>query len=325
MSGALSNISANFSGGAGLSSIASLLGTPSTLQLDNIILDPAALEVPETIGTLGGLQVLAEHDFPGGVRTHQVFGAFPDQIQWRAYLTGPQALDRAQALDLIRVTGREVQLTWGPKAFLGRVVRFDPTPHHKYLVRYYVLFKPRVDISQASPQSGQVTAEGLLSGQTSALSALQAGVPFALMTALTEPTSSLLSTVAGSLAQASGIVSAIGPSNVALITAGAGALVSAATPYFNATNPQNSYMARAAANRAQAISGVVAAPALATPRTIQVTNPNLPRLAAQYLGSANQWTTIAAANGLNDPLPIGSFILTIPAAPAAAPVLQAAA
>lgn len=312
MSGLLSSLTA----GPGLTSIASLLSTPSALQLDSIVLDPAALEVPETIGTMGGLQVLAEHDFPGGVRTHQVFGAFPDQIQWRAFLTGPQALNRAQAIDLIRVTGREVQLTWGPKAFLGRVVRFDPQPHHKFLIRYYVLFRPRVDISQASPQSGQITAEGLLSGQTSALAALQAGVPFALMTALTEPTSSLLSTVAGSLAQASGIVDAIGPANVALITSGASALVTAATPYFNDANPQNSYMARAVANRATAISGVVAAPALAAPRTIQIMNPNLPRLAAQYLGSASQWTTIAAANGLSDPLPIGTFTLTIPAAPA---------
>jgi hypothetical protein len=49
-----------------------------------------------------------------------------------------------------------------------------------------------------------------------------------------------------------------------------------------------------------------------TSTTINVINPNLMALAAQYYGDATQWRTIAYANNLTDPQPIGQFSLVIP-------------
>ena len=44
-----------------------------------------------------------------------------------------------------------------------------------------------------------------------------------------------------------------------------------------------------------------------TSNTINVINPNLMALAAQYYGDATQWRIIADANNLTDPQPIGLF------------------
>ena len=51
-----------------------------------------------------------------------------------------------------------------------------------------------------------------------------------------------------------------------------------------------------------------------TVTALNVINPNLMALAAQYYGDATQWRTIANANGLTDPQPIGQFTLQIPSA-----------
>jgi len=58
-------------------------------------------------------------------------------------------------------------------------------------------------------------------------------------------------------------------------------------------------------------------PIVAPFQSIHVINPNLPALAAQYLGDANRWQDIAQFNiatfgNIPDPLPIGSFLINIP-------------
>lgn len=51
----------------------------------------------------------------------------------------------------------------------------------------------------------------------------------------------------------------------------------------------------------------------ATGQVITVSNVSLYALAAQYYGNADDWTTIAEANGLTDPMVNGTMTLTIPA------------
>lgn len=46
-------------------------------------------------------------------------------------------------------------------------------------------------------------------------------------------------------------------------------------------------------------------------QTITVNNANLYQLAAQYYSDATQWTTIAEANGLDDPLVTGGALIRI--------------
>jgi len=53
-------------------------------------------------------------------------------------------------------------------------------------------------------------------------------------------------------------------------------------------------------------------PAVVTNRVINVAGGNLFALAAQYLGDATKWYQIAKANGLSDPMIVGTATLTIP-------------
>ena len=145
------------------------------LQLGPVVFSEALLEVPQSLGSLGGHQVIATHDFPGGVRTQQTFGAFPDVIEWSGYFTGTNAWDRVAQVDLIRAAGKEVQLIYGSNAFLGLVSVFTPKPGHQWLVPYTIRFEPRVDISQGVPQQPQPTPEEQLNTQTTALSSLLYG------------------------------------------------------------------------------------------------------------------------------------------------------
>jgi hypothetical protein len=51
---------------------------------------------------------------------------------------------------------------------------------------------------------------------------------------------------------------------------------------------------------------------VSNPQQITVSGGNLFQLAAQYLGSAEQWSRLAQVNGLSDPMISGTITLTIP-------------
>ena len=51
---------------------------------------------------------------------------------------------------------------------------------------------------------------------------------------------------------------------------------------------------------------------MSNPQQITVAGGNLFQLAAQYLGSAEQWYRLAQVNGLTDPMITGTVTLTIP-------------
>lgn len=140
---------------------------------------------------------------------------------------------------------------------------------------------------------------------------------FTMPPSLVAPVTVLLDSVSLALAQANGTVDNIGAVNAALIQANAAAVVTAATPLLNAADPEISYMAQASATTATLIGALVQHPIVAPFQSIQVINPNMPALAAQYLGDANRWQDIAQFNigtfgNIPDPLPVGSFLINIP-------------
>ena len=87
--------------------------------------------------------------------------------------------------------------------------------------------------------------------------------------------------------------------------------LAATTPLNNSNNPSAATFALQATATVNVISGQLnpVAPPL---DTINVVNPNLQNLAEQYYGDASEWTSIASANQLMSPLPIGMYQLIIP-------------
>ena len=281
-------------------------------QLGSVVFDEVGLEVPESLGSAGGHQALEQHDFPGGIRTHQTFGAFPDPIEWKGYFSGASAFSRMQQVDLIRVAGNEVLLRFGPKAWLGRVASFSPVPHHRWLIAYSVRFMPRVDISQAVPAQPAPTPEAPLAGPVSSLTTLSGGIPFPMPPTLVIPVGGLLTAVSVSMAAANGIVASISATAARAIQTAATAVAMAAAPILALAPPLASYMALASSARAETIAGITNYPVTGAVTSLSLINPNFPLLAAQYLRDATRWGEIADFNGMSDPLPIGSFTIQIP-------------
>lgn len=283
-----------------------------TLQLGSVVFNETALEVPQEIGNLGGRQVIEEHDFPGGSRTQQTFGAFPDEIAWRGLFTGASAWTRALTLDQLRVAGQPVTLSYGPKSFSGRIVEFIIRPRHQWLIEYHIRFLPLFDAAQQQA-SGQ-SPETVIASQNGILTQALQNLPFTLPSSLVSAVTSFQSTVESVLQQADGIVTNIGLP--ALTTLGtAVSVVTAITGGLIATgSSQDAYMAGITANAATSIYTTAQSPNT-TKTVLGVVNPNLPQIAAQYLGDATEWPTLAELNNISPavPFPIGTFQLVIPA------------
>ena len=282
--------------------------TLAAMSLGDFTFHERYLEVPETVGSLGGYQIVEQHDFPGGVRTHQPFGWFPSPIEWRASFTGPLAQIRCEQVKRLSVPGNELLLRIGSKAWLGSVHVFDPRPRHQFLIPYSMVFLPRVD--QAAVR-GSIPGQDLSAMLGTAMSSLS-GVVGGIADDLAAQVFLLLDEVSNALLLASSIVAAIASDKRSTIRMQCGVVQATAKPYTQSADPSVSAPAAFVGVQAATIANVMTAPG-ATKWTVRQVNPNLPAIAAQYLGSASRWTDIATLNGLTDPHPVGIYTLTIPA------------
>lgn len=305
---------------------------------DVIFLD---FEVPEMLEDLGGTQLMAEHRYPGGTITQQVFGAFPSEIQFSGILTGPNALGRMDEIDRLRVAGEEVPLTYGTHSFLGIVTQFTINVRTQWYVRYRLRFRPRLDLTSDIPEDNGLAAYNITMdalNQLQIIASIIAGeavtvastVPFAgsaLDSTVIEyymPLPARLSPLLGSfiidsqqaILQAQGILSAIPFNSAQLIYADAQALLAQALPLINDADARVASPALDTVGYVNTVTATIASPTLKNQTVVQAVNPNLAMLAAQYYGDATKWPTIAAANSIvpPDPLPVGSFALVIPPA-----------
>ena len=89
------------------------------LTIDDIVFQNT--EIPEDFGEIGGTQMLAVHDFPGGSRTIQALGAFPATVSWEGWLIGPSAAQRSYQLDRKRVNGVLCVLSFAAQNWSGYV------------------------------------------------------------------------------------------------------------------------------------------------------------------------------------------------------------
>lgn|SRR5487761_1894008 len=286
------------------------------LVLGDVEFNPQELEVPETIGSLAGLQSIAQHDFPGGYRTHQAFGYFPQPVAWNARFSGGDASDRVEAVKRILYAGQEVQLTWGERAWLGRLAKFTPRGRTVWMFEYECEFWPRIDISSGqSDGGGAPDPQMVLNLQMLALqSALTADATTFfpnVMATLSAPILALTGAVTVGLIAAGGSVAALAVADQIAIGAASEALIGACAPLQAVIDATIASPAADIAAAGAIIGNVVASTQAAMWSVVSI-NPNLMLLSAQYYGDATLWQTIADANGLADPMPIGSFTLNIP-------------
>jgi hypothetical protein len=271
----------------------------------------SALEIPKMLASLGGVQNHVVHEFPGGYKTVQAFGAFPHTLTWDGILLGGNAFARSFQLDTMRRTGTTAYLIYGPWRWEGLLTEYLADARHQNYVGYRCSFEPAVDLTAAS-QSAPPTLSTVQNNLTQLLNGINQ---------LYSSQTPVLS--AGSQSALSAFVSAITPIVQALtgsgiLTASQRLTVTEATAAANgalaidaaSANGQVSAVAAGALASVAAVSSGLTSPATQT--TVTVINPNLVALAAQYLGDASRWSDIATANALLDVQPTGLFTLQIP-------------
>jgi hypothetical protein len=284
-----------------------------SLRLGTVLF--AGFEIPQKIGPLGGKAAIVRHEFPGSVITQTTLGSFPpNMIRWSGILLGTNAFARAQQIDRMRAQGVDVQLNYGPFAYLGKVADFSPAPEHQWRVPYEITFKPAVDLSGVGFIAAlNASAEQALSAQGAAFDDVVAGDDgLALPGALTQPAADVDSSVQAGLLDGNGTVAGISAADGDSISEAVSAFGAAAAPIIAGQDATQASPALDALAYASAISAVVASPK-APVRYLTLINPNLFSLAAQYFGDPSAWSDIAAASGLSDPQPVGQYMVVIPA------------
>lgn len=278
-------------------------------------------EVPSSLTDLGGEHKIATHSFPGGYQTQQAFGAFPVPLTWEGHMTGTTAMFRKNELDRIRVAGREVVLSFGDKIFLGLVQTCRITVRHEWLVNYQIVFVPRVDVSSGAGPSDLLSAFDMINSVLVDLSDVIAffslitsdGSRFSMPPILFPLAVTLFSTTTLAVSASFGVVSDIPVDQAATIYAAAQALLAAAQPLTADPNPSVASPSLDLVGYASSIVNIVRS-SETTQTTLQVVNPNLFLVAAQYYGDSTRWRQIATASGIvpPDPMPIGQFVLVVP-------------
>lgn len=279
------------------------------------------LENPELLGDIGGAISVAQHDFPGGIRTQQTFGYFPAAIRWRARFSGGPASDRAEQVKRILTSATETTLSWGERSWLGLLVKFSPTARHTWLFEYECEFWPRVDQSSGSGESdGDPSPEFTMNQQTDALNSwVSPSSPVTLYPEvsdeLTDPINGVLSSVSDGMMEGRGQIALMSSLSLLAIQSSLDTLIFATLPLQVSLDARIASPAWDIYCRALVIQSLIKS--VRAPRwTIAVVNPNLFALSSQYYGNAGQWRLIANANGLSDPQPTGDFPeLVIPAPP----------
>jgi hypothetical protein len=292
-----------------------------------------SFEVPQSI-PFGGDQHLTVHELIGGGRVIDAMGRRDRPIEWSGWFIGQDATERAQMLDVLRISGAQQKLTWNEYVYTVIVRSFTAEFQRFYQIPYRISFEVLSDLTTpildpiSVPIDQQVAADAAqaaliaaaVADQTliAAISAIQTAAAL-IVSLATSPKSAITAlgqsvlagqTVCGDLIQ--NTETAMGtPTSFAGVVAGldgasaAAALSTQTADCFMLVNLQqvSGLLGRISNNLASANS---------SPNTIAVAGGNLFAIAEEQYGDATAWTTIANANGLVDPFVQGVQTLVIP-------------
>jgi len=94
-------------------------------------------EIPEHIN-MGGRHHAAVHKLIGGNRVVDAMGSDPDDVSWSGRFRGPNAMDRAQAVDAMRAAGAQVTLSYMSTFLVVLITDFKAEPERFYEIPYKI-------------------------------------------------------------------------------------------------------------------------------------------------------------------------------------------
>jgi hypothetical protein len=296
----------------------------------------ADMEVPESI-PFGGAQALTVHKLIGGARVVDSMGPDDAPLEWRGWFRGENALARALYLDTLRKLGKPLTLTWSELRYTVVIQSFLPDFRRPYEIPYRISCEVVEDLTSPvnviAPSSiddvmaddmGTANSLGGLIGDGT-LSSLLGGLDAAIqgVSSFANASSSVINSVLAPIAAVQGRVSTliastgnsiqnVGTLGGVLPGTSAGISSSAlATQVISFNTLPNLYSLQNVVGRMGANLGSVSG----SSRPVTMSGGNLMDVASTAYGDASSWTGIAKANGLTDPVLVGTQTVAIPLRP----------
>ena len=94
-------------------------------------------EVPEKI-PFGGRQIAHKHTLIGGARVVDTMGPDPHELKWKGRFRGADAVSRAQSIERLMNSGRQVTLSWGALVYQVIVHDFEADYERFYELPYHI-------------------------------------------------------------------------------------------------------------------------------------------------------------------------------------------
>lgn len=285
---------------------------------NGVVLLFSGFQVPHSLGPIGGVQRHVVHEFPGGTKTIQTIGPFPEALRWRGILMGADGqgrtpLEQAVFMDQLRRTGNPITVRYSQLKWFGIVSKWTADIKQQNWLEYECEVEPVSDNMAEINFSPPTSQSGILAGLISKIKTFLTGT-IGLDPAIILEVTKFASLIDGALLSAGGIISAIDPSDIATIMGAAGILSVVLGPFVNSTSLPVSNSANSLIALIKASSGLInAAPGVNSVK--QTVNPNLITQATKYLGDASRWPEIAKANGTIDSSIAGLVALNIPNPP----------
>lgn len=293
----------------------------------------AKTEVPEKI-PFGGQQALVVHKMVGGVRHIQAMGDDPLPLAWQGLLFGSNALERALYLKTLNESGQELELIWSELYYLVIIREFVADFERKYQLPYRISCEVVEDLTRSVREVPDAGIDDLVNDDMLSISGLSDLVG-----------DGPLSTLVGGLNTAIGQVSSFAKaaqSTINGVLQPLNAVRSRVQTLIASTNNTllnvttlggilpNNPISQNIARLTQQVTAATQLPVLAQLNTVvgrlgknlgtinagtkslTLAGGNLYRVAANEYGDAMGWTTVAAANGITDPVLNGVNSVKIP-------------
>jgi hypothetical protein len=119
-------------------------------------------EVPQSV-TFGGRYRLAVHKSAYGTRVIENLGPDESDIQFQGIFSGPQAEDRARALNEVRLSGNPIWLSWNSFKYRVIISRLSLTYRNPSWILYkstcVIIHQPGAAALQAQSTQAQIAAD----------------------------------------------------------------------------------------------------------------------------------------------------------------------
>lgn len=163
-----------------------------------------AFEIPAGIN-IGGRQLVTLHQLAGGRRVIDCIGAADSDISFEGIFSGPTATQRAQALNLLRITGDTLTLSWNTFFYSVILQRFDAVFQSPTWVPYRITCTVVRDDSYYPTAPALTLSDSILADlSTAAATCTISGIDFsAAQAAISDPNAAVVDTDAYAEATAS--------------------------------------------------------------------------------------------------------------------------